>query len=1135
MTDTVYRFLPWARRGLASALPRPTGALPTRATLAVKVDVAGAGSVPTSTTLNGPGDVVGLDPGCIVRTVPRPGATNVESNYLAAVDFDQPELPWLFTPSGVPSNDRLPPWLVLVVVEDRPGVAVQHRAGAILPRLTIASGAAAELPDLTDSWAWAHVQVLDAVGGPVTLGDELARHPDRNVSRLVCPRRLRPDTRWFACLVPAYDAGVQRGKGVAPTAVTLAPAWAAGADSVDLPVYFHWEFQTGPEGDFESLARRLKPHEASANVGRVRMHVGDASPFVNLPDGDAGRFLDMDGALQAPAVARQSAVPPVPDPALKDVPAALRTGLADITRLLADAADGKLDGVAAEDGDALGPPVYAGRHARRTKVLDRDPTWFRELNTDPRSRVAAGLGAEVIRTNQEEVVAACWNQVGDVLETEAALSRARLSLELGRRFRARHLEPLSEGRRLQLMAPMRGHVAMDGTSVRNAVTVTSLPDRALDGAMRRLAAPTGRLSAGVARRSTAAGPAARLAGERLLMSLAAGRKDVDATRFEMVAIDGVRGAFPTAPGQDVVGLDRLGVRVELDRASVSLLATASRALQNAPVEDERQLSRPRGDVRATGLLTEAHLATARDAARLQTATVLATLPTGGRPGLGQLLTGTSMSVVQTLASVAAGRTGTAGFVLETGADVVVRPLAVGAGGRLVVVTPPGSPNIAVAHIDRRLHVDQPDLGRLLDRLPDGVLQPLRPDALGGRTVEREPVVVLRPGDVVGDVVADRPRRDDRPPVAHPGEPVTLTVPPLLVDAASIVRFEKAVVVRTPIDPVNAVLVPFAASTAVSASLRLSDPTLVHPARLDTMVRFGDVGLKAVVASPDLLPAWRFPALLDRVMAYPRLDLPAYTYLAAYDRTRFCPGVDEIPPESITLLETNPRFVAAFMAGLNEATSGELMWRGYPTDGRGTSWRKFWRRADDRPDIEEMHLWGNRAVPGGRSDALPAQTSDPRGNLVLLLRGDLIRRYPNTMVVAIRAVRVAGAQEPSAAPVDLRTPVFSGQFDPDVSFFGFPLTSVDLVAGEGWFFGLLEPVTEPRFGFDEPDPAAPAPTGWSDVDWPRLGVGPGGLLSQAALARLPFSPRPNRADGVAGALFQHPFKLLVHAKHLTLGI
>src|SRR5262245_3188287 len=117
MTDTVYRFLPWSRRGLSAALPAETSAaLPARAQVDIQVVVGGAGSVPTSAQLNGPGDVIGLDPTVIVRTIPRPGATNVEPNYLAAVDFDQPELPWVFTPAGIPPSGHLQPWLVLVVV-----------------------------------------------------------------------------------------------------------------------------------------------------------------------------------------------------------------------------------------------------------------------------------------------------------------------------------------------------------------------------------------------------------------------------------------------------------------------------------------------------------------------------------------------------------------------------------------------------------------------------------------------------------------------------------------------------------------------------------------------------------------------------------------------------------------------------------------------------------------------------------------------------------------------------------------------------------------------------------------------------------------------------------------------------------
>ena len=117
-----------------------------------------------------------------------------------------------------------------------------------------------------------------------------------------------------------------------------------------------------------------------------------------------------------------------------------------------------------------------------------------------------------------------------------------------------------------------------------------------------------------------------------------------------------------------------------------------------------------------------------------------------------------------------------------------------------------------------------------------------------------------------------------------------------------------------------------------------------------------------------------------------------------------------------------------------------------------------------------------------------------------------------------------------------TPTFAGAFDPDVSFFGFPLVSADLTTGEGWFFGLMEPVTEPRFGFDETvGRETQTPTNWNDVAWPDLLPVPGHLTVRAFSPAIGLSPSVGRADGVAAALFQRPFKLLIHARHLVKGI
>ena len=41
------------------------------------------------------------------------------------------------------------------------------------------------------------------------------------------------------------------------------------------------------------------------------------------------------------------------------------------------------------------------------------------------------------------------------------------------------------------------------------------------------------------------------------------------------------------------------------------------------------------------------------------------------------------------------------------------------------------------------------------------------------------------------------------------------------------------------------------------------------------------------------------------------------------------------------LQTNRRFVEAYMVGLNVEMGRELLWRGFPTDQRGTCFAQFW--------------------------------------------------------------------------------------------------------------------------------------------------------------------------------------------------
>ena len=1152
MSTAVYRFLPWARRGLATALEsgQPDAApLPVRASLDIGVRISGiTDPVSAPVTLHGPGDVIGLDPTVIVRITPRAGTTDVEPNYLVAVDFDQPELPWLFTPTGARASGRIAPWLVLVVVEDRPGVSVSVPRGAPLPVLHIDAGAGAELPDLADSWAWAHAQLLDDDGGSTVeqVQTALHDHPDRNVSRLVCPRHLRANASWIAALVPAFDAGVSRGLGGTPTGTSLGPAWAA-VDTVTLPVYFHWTFTTGPEGDFESLARRLHPFQVDSSVGHIPMHVGAAAPPMLLPQDDPHRILQMDGALMAPA----------DDPgALDDVDPRIRSGLRTLSSLVADAADGVLDGHADPTPTAaqpVGPPVY-GQYAHRDRVVrDPEPTlWFDETNTDPRSRVAAGLGAEVLRANQEDVVSAAWDQVGDVLAAQAALSRARLSLEAARRFHERHVAPLPSDRMLTVGAPLAGRTLLGPATVRRAVAASSVPDAVLDGALRRQMAPGGRLMMRAAR---------RLEGQDQLRStmvdrFATGKVAADPTRFSWVAIDGFPSAAVTSRGDGTSDLAGLGIALVAPDSTMKQLRSDIDAMSSASDGSSTALA-PRGDLATIGLVTSAQLDAARTAARTAVAAGVA----AGAP----VSTGT-FSVLTQLVSASVASPSSAGLQIDltkvmTSGPVLVHGVSIRSGGDVSIRDVESATTVRVGSVSPAL-MRTATPRDIVAALPAGALP--APSAgtadvlvhatassgrvgvtLPGRGVVTGPVLHVPPV-VVPPVVLGPPVV--APPVAVPPAvgpvltipggvldlpgtitvPATMTVPRLTTDSVVLSTFRSAITAVAASISVVGVVEPVQSFVgldldAAGAALKArSDPGTSHVSRRDAMISLAGEPVGRLAAGLVTLPGWLTPVAADRVMAFPRFDRGAYEMLAAFDRNRFCPGIDSVPPDSVTLLRTNPRFIAAFLAGLNQETERELLWRRYPTDQRGTPFQRFWTRLDGKVDIPPMHEW----TPAG----LAQQTADgPAGALVLLVRGQLLRRYPNALVVAVPAT---GPRTPSPDPTLIQAPVLAGRFDPDVSFFGFALTREQVVADPGWFFAIMEPPSEPRFGLDETS-SLDHPTRWDDVSWKHLpDAAAGKYLTSAMLRGLSLAPSGLQADETASALFQRPFKLVVHARHLV---
>ena len=483
---SAYRFLPWTRRGLAASIAGPDtdGALPARAALTVALDLSDGTSASGRVELHGPGDVTGLDPRVILRSDPRPGAVAVEPNYLAVVEFDPPDLPWLFTPAAPAAQDRLRPWCVLVVVRARDGITIDYGGGALLPVLAITdpADARAELPDLAESWAWAHAQIVYDDGGPLDIAADLRTRPVANLSRLVCPRRLEPDTTYLACVVPAFAHGVQRGLGLPVEGAQTAAAWDVTVDAaVRLPVYHHWQFSTGPDGDIESLAAALTAVPAAPDLGKVAVYLGSGDPeLADLDPHAPGSVIAVRGALVAPAPAAPDPADPPQPPPPPEPEQDPRVG--QVLRARVDEA---------RQSGTLGPPLYGEWHLDVHAVPDSG--WLAEANAEAEHRIVAGVGAAVVRAQQEQLVQAAWDQVGDLPSANELFNRGVLSGHAASSVVDRHLAGLPTGRAAQLTRSWQERVVTpdsgsDDPSVDGTIAASSLPRALMSGAYRRLSA-----------------------------------------------------------------------------------------------------------------------------------------------------------------------------------------------------------------------------------------------------------------------------------------------------------------------------------------------------------------------------------------------------------------------------------------------------------------------------------------------------------------------------------------------------------------------------------------------------------------------------------------------------------------------
>ena len=1049
-----YTFLPWLRQGIASVIDQvdtlgAPSTSPERATLDVGFDLNGQ---PLSNTVSliGPGDVVGINPRAVVRTDPRRWITDFEPNYLVFIEFYDEDFPWRYTPARAAAGHRLRPWIFVVVVSEGEYTRGGTQPGP-LPVIRLGGTGvdpAHLFPPAGESWAWAHVHVSQDISNerantPSQTVDALeqlvATNPDNAVSRLVCPRRLDPLTPYTAFVVPAFEVGRQAGLGQAPSGDGQAPSWGAG--QVEYPVYYEWSFGTSERGDFEYLVGLLEARPVDDRVGIRDMDV--QRPGFGVAGMTDPPVMGLEGALRKPGAAARPATWPPPT-----VPQML-SDLADVVNLQQDLLEAAPEGTSHPD-PIISPPLYGRWHAIVDRLDLAGTGWPHELNRDPRLRVPAGFGAEVVAANQDDLMARAWSQLGDLPVANQRIRQAQLALAASKRLHSRHL------------AGLDAHELMATTRLVHS---------------RVLAAPA---------------VAPSLAG--------------DATPAD--------GAGPTG---DASPVDDGGPSVTL-RTSVD----ASRVTRAAASSAFRRVARPRGRL-ARRLLPASERRPSTLLARLDDGSVTAAPPKEAPAGqidvdeiADDILPGWLppwlirdrwwiLAVVVVVAVLLV-------FVLPLAA-IATAVLAAAAAAVIYWL----GPRMALAERSRE-------------------------DSL---TVAAVAEVPGRPGFVVTT-------SDD--PDGTPGEPGTGGA-----DNAQAARFRQAVTelhtrfeLELPQTPPRLAMEIDGRRAELLAGL---DPVHTIPARLRSFVHIPE-SLRGIRPTETIVPAMAHPVLAD----------PMYQPLRDISAELMIPSLDLIPENTISLLETNRDFIEAYMVGLNHEMARELRFREYPTDLRPTCFRQFWDVADvvnrdpsmtpaqveeSQRDITPLHTWG-RTTPLGSHQNRPLPTGEPdEGRLVLVIKGQLLKKYPTAVIFAQRArwdvdeetgrdIRVLDESDPAA---NLREPMFAASIEPGLRFVGFDLTASEADGSTdpadddaGWFFVVQERPGEARFGLDLPDSDTPdVPTEWNDLAWSHVAVGPRGLVSMTPAPVTNITDPPdstidwgaNAAD-MAYALYQVPVMVAVHA-------
>lgn len=443
--------LPYLRKGLANNIVDPTEEKAGQKRAEIKVNlkmkgtpVAGKTEFPKdfymdgkTIELLGPADVKSLSRKAISRKSPEStGEIRLNCDYRPYVEFYEEDLPWRYTPVS-PRHKDFHSWMALIAVKDDEFKVVmkgsiktvvlsmtEERYKEVFPASELLNAASHVQIDTTSDEFERKADEMSNEEFQKQVNDILNENPDCGISRILCTSKLEKSTTYTLLLIPAYELGRLSALDLdLSTAKLTTTAWAdtlqeqqARPEGMTFPVYTKWKIETASaDANFITLANRLA-HTSEKEYDDMKAYLD-----VDISHSGLGSVVVEEGTtIDVPASLTMNQDPTD----LREEDQSYRNALKETLQLNPVFEENESGKINMESDPWIVPPVYGARHFLTTQEeFDKGVTStdhedgyheyniVNDVNLQLKNRIAAGMGSQIVKKNQEEFVNRAWKKV----------------------------------------------------------------------------------------------------------------------------------------------------------------------------------------------------------------------------------------------------------------------------------------------------------------------------------------------------------------------------------------------------------------------------------------------------------------------------------------------------------------------------------------------------------------------------------------------------------------------------------------------------------------------------------------------------------------------------------------------------